>query len=82
MCGVKIANRFGRPFPHSMERVELKDFEAGDHIVVERHYTYWHHMIVDKEEDVYIIHFHRSTGPSGSGSGICRNLFDTNDNDT
>jgi hypothetical protein len=75
MCEVKIANRFGRPFGHNMKRIELKDLEAGDHIVEERHYTYWHHMIVDKKEEVYVIHYNNKKGPSGYGSVVCRDRF-------
>ena len=80
MCGEKIANRFGRPFRHSMESVELQDLKAGDHIVEECYYTFWHHMIVDKEEEkVDRIHYYEKTGPSGSGSTVCRGSFNEND---
>ena len=73
MSEVKIANRFGRPFPHPMKRVECKDLKAGDHIVEECYCTFWHHMIVDKEEEnVDRIHYYNKSGPSGSGSTVCR----------
>ena len=80
MCGKKIANRFGRPFPHSMESVELQDLKAGDHIVEECYYIFWHHMIVEKEEEnVDRIHYYNKTGPSGSGSTVCRGSCNRDD---
>jgi hypothetical protein len=80
MRGDRVANRFGRCFHHRKERFDLENLKPADHIVEERHSTYWHHMIVEsidlnEEQPINVIHYYRSSGPSGSGSFVCRDSF-------
>ena len=78
----KVANRFGRCFDRKMERFKLKDLKPADHIVEERLYTFWHHMIVesvelDKPQKINVIHYYDGkTISSGSGSKVCRTSFE------
>jgi hypothetical protein len=81
MSGDRVANRFGRCFHRRKERFELKDLKRADHIVEERHSTYWHHMIVESidllnEKPITVIHYYQGSGPSGSGSVVCRDNFE------
>ena len=76
----KVANRFGRCFYRRMEKFKLEDLKPGDHIVVQRHKIYYHHMIVERVElklgQIIVIHYYSKTAPSGFGSTVCRTSFE------
>lgn len=79
MSGERVANRFGRPFPHRLEKCRREDLKNGDHIVVERYYMYWHHMRVniDEENEIWLIHYYHGTSSSGSGSEVFPDRFES-----